>query len=262
MESLPQRYCIQLAYNGEKYHGWQIQPKAISVQGEITRGIELITRQKGIDLVGAGRTDAGVHASFYVSHFDSEHILPQDFGEKLNRFLPSDIEIVQVFSCPESFHARFDATARTYHYFVSQGKQPFFDRISARIPIELDINAMNNAAIQLIKYTDFTSFSKLHTDVNNNNCTIEKAVWKKKNDLLIFEIKANRFLRNMVRAIVGTLIEVGKHKMSLEQFIEVIEAKDRCEAGMSVPACGLFLSNIEYPNSINDMLIRKPLIIE
>lgn len=253
------RYVMQLAYNGENYHGWQVQPNAASVQEVLTRGISVLTRQANIDLVGAGRTDTGVHASFYVAHFDLEAPLanPNDFAYKLNRFLPRDINVVQVFETDTDFHARFGAISRTYHYFISSQKQPFFDRFSARIPAELNIEKMNQAAAKLLEFTDFTSFSKLHTDVKTNNCNLMKAEWTERGNLLVFEIQANRFLRNMVRAVVGTLLEVGKGKLNIEGLVRIVESKNRSEAGTSVPACGLFLSDIEYPEPINSRFDRK-----
>jgi tRNA pseudouridine38-40 synthase len=253
-----QRYFIQLAYNGKNYHGWQYQPNAITVQEVIEKGVSILTGQK-VDLVGAGRTDTGVHASFFVAHFDLPESLenPEQLITKLNKFLPNDIFINQIFSAGTDFHARFSALSRTYHYYLSEHKEPFRNEFTARCLYPLDVEKMNEAAAILLYYKDFTSFSKLHTDVKTNLCNVMKAEWKKENGLLVFEIKADRFLRNMVRAITGTMIDIGRGKVSIPDFISIIEAKDRGKAGVSVDAKGLFLSNIEYPDPINSKFFRK-----
>lgn len=252
-----QRYFIQLSYNGANYHGWQVQPNAVTVQEVIEKALSILTREK-VDVVGAGRTDTGVHASFFVAHFELEAMLdnPKQLAFKLNAFLPEEILIVQLFAVESEMHARFSATSRTYHYYISEQKDPFRKGFVNRINHTLDMDKMNEAAALLLTFDDFTSFSKLHTDVNNNLCRVTKAEWRRENGVLVFEISANRFLRNMVRAIVGTLIDVGKGKLTIDDFKAVVEAKNRCEAGASVFAGALFLTDIQYPKPVNSMLIR------
>lgn len=241
------RYAIQLSYHGSRYFGWQRQPKDISVQEVLEKAFSTILREE-IAITGAGRTDTGVHASFYIAHFDTENeiIDPIQFAYKLNRFLPADIAIQKIWKVDNEFHARFSAVSRTYKYFISTVKNPFNTETSFQYTVPLNVDLMNEAAKTLFEFTDFTSFSKLHTDVKTNNCKIYQAEWEKQGDQLVFTIKADRFLRNMVRAIVGTLLEVGKGKISVGDFVEVIERKDRGEAGTSVPPQGLFLVDIEY----------------
>lgn len=246
------RYFIQLNYKGTNYHGWQIQPNAISVQEVITKAFSTILREE-IEVTGAGRTDTGVHASFFIAHFDSQiNNLHTDkkIIFKLNSFLPKDIAIQKISKVSNDAHARFDAKSRTYHYYIHQQKDPFLTESSYYFHHKIDIDLMNKACELLYQFTDFTSFSKLHTDVKTNNCVITNAIWKQDQHKLIFEITADRFLRNMVRAIVGTLIDVGKNKISLNDFIEIIESKNRSAAGVSAPAHGLFLSNIKYESKI------------
>ncbi len=241
------RYAIQISYNGGRYFGWQRQPKDISVQEVLEKAFSTILREE-ITITGAGRTDTGVHASFYIAHFDTENEIadPVQLTFKLNRFLPADIAIQKISPVKNDFHARFSAVSRTYKYFISTVKNPFTTETSFQYTVPLNVDLMNQAAKMLFEFTDFTSFSKLHTDVKTNNCKIYQAEWEKQGDQLVFTIKADRFLRNMVRAIVGTLIEVGKGKISIEEFVEIIERKDRGEAGTSVPPQGLFLVDIEY----------------
>jgi tRNA pseudouridine38-40 synthase len=252
------RYFIQLAYNGTNYHGWQVQPNALTVQEVLEKGVSVLTGQK-VEVTGAGRTDTGVHASFFVAHFDLPKILdsPQLLTDKLNSFLPNDISIIRIFPVEAEIHARFSALSRTYHYFISDQKEPFRKEFITRCNFSLDIEKMNKAASLLLQFSDFTSFSKLHTDVKTNLCNVMKAEWKRTDGLLVFEIKADRFLRNMVRAIAGTLIDVGRGKVSVADFISIIEAKDRGVAGASVDACGLFLTDIEYPEPVNSLFKRK-----
>jgi len=245
-----QRYFIELAYNGTNFHGWQIQPNAKSVQEEINKCFSAFLREE-INVVGAGRTDAGVHSSYFVLHFDtSVNIDTENFIYKMNRFLPTDIAIFSVRPVIGDGHARFSALSRTYHYYIQKRKNPFNNSFAYNLSTKLNIDKMNEAAKKILVFEDFTSFSKLHTDVKTNNCKVEYAKWYEKDDQLIFEIKADRFLRNMVRAIVGTLLEVGKGKLSVEDFVKIIEDKDRGKAGASAPAQGLFLTGIEYPDSI------------
>jgi tRNA pseudouridine38-40 synthase len=235
-----------LSYKGTNYHGWQIQPDASSVQEEITKALATILQEK-ILLVGAGRTDAGVHASQMFAHVDTVKKLTDDYVHKLNAILPNDIVIKSIKEVSDETHARFDAVSRTYEYRILLGRDPFLLETSWQLHQKnLQIEKMNEAANLLFKYEDFESFSKVKTDVNTFNCTIMKAVWTLEDKHLIFHIKANRFLRNMVRAIVGTLIEVGLGKKTVEDFRKIIESKKRSEAGLSVPAKGLFLTEVCY----------------
>ena len=242
------RYFMHLAYNGFQYCGWQIQPNAPSVQGEIERCLSLKLNQK-IDITGCGRTDAGVHARNYYAHFDVSETIDDcdELVRRLNVFLPNDIAVYRIWEVMPETHARFDAISRTYHYYICRQKSPFHLSDAYNYNGPLDVGAMQEAANMLSDFTDFTSFSKLHTQVKTNNCKITEARWFEENGLLVFRISADRFLRNMVRAIVGTLLEVGKGRMTLEEFRETIEKKDRCAAGESVPAQALFLEDVRYP---------------
>ena len=240
------RYFIELSYKGTNYHGWQIQPDASSVQEEITKALATILQEK-ILLIGAGRTDAGVHASQMFAHVDTVKKLTDDYVHKLNAILPNDIVIKSIKEVSDETHARFDAVSRTYEYRILLGRDPFLLDITWQLHQKnLQIEKMNEAANLLFEYEDFESFSKVKTDVNTFNCTIMKAVWTLEDKHLIFQIKANRFLRNMVRAIVGTLLEVGLGKKTVEDFRKIIESKKRSEAGLSVPAKGLFLTEVCY----------------
>ncbi len=245
------RYFIYLAYDGANYHGWQIQPNGSSVQETLMTALSTFLRSE-IEVVGAGRTDAGVHARLMVAHFDFDKELDVDtVTDKLNRLLPPDIGVYAVKRVKGDAHARFDATYRTYKYYVTTRKDPFVRSYAWRLFQPLDFEAMNRAAQTLFDYTDFTSFSKLHTDVKTNNCRIMQAYWGQcgENEW-VFTIQADRFLRNMVRAIVGTLVEVGRGKLSVEGFRKVIEQKDRCSAGSSVPGHALFLVDVGYPEDL------------
>lgn len=246
------RYFIELAYNGKAFNGWQVQPNTPSVQEEFNADISIMLKEP-IQVTGAGRTDTGVHASFFVAHFDTSQPIPdpEAFREKLNRFLSRDIYVFRIYPVREDAHARFSALSRTYKYYINKRKDPFNYYFTYRTYPIPDITMMNAACQILFEYTDFTSFSKLHTDVKTNNCKIMEAYWEDTGEQLIFTIKADRFLRNMVRAIVGTLLEVGQNKITLNEFHQIIEAKDRCRAGTSVPGNALFLCDIEYPPSIN-----------
>ncbi len=245
---MPQRYFIKCSYNGTNYHGWQIQPNAISVQEVLEEALTTILREK-ISVMGAGRTDTGVHASFFILHFESvvSEIDSDKMVYKLNSFLPQDIAVQKIWKVDDETHARFSALSRTYKYFISTEKNPFRTETTYKYLKPLDIDKMNEAAKILFDYEDFTSFSRLHTDVKTNNCKIFQAEWKQENHQLIFTIKADRFLRNMVRAIVGTLLEVGLGKLSVDEFKKTVESKNRGAAGASAPAQGLFLVDIEYP---------------
>ncbi|SHF80766.1 tRNA pseudouridine38-40 synthase [Bacteroides luti] len=244
-----QRYFIYLAYEGTNYHGWQVQPNGVSVQECLQKALSTLLRVE-TEVVGAGRTDAGVHAKLMVAHFDSEK---EDLNlalltDKLNRLLPPDISVYRVCKVHPEAHARFDALSRTYKYYITSVKSPFNRHLKWRMHGSLNYELMNEAAKILFEYTDFTSFSKLHTDVKTNNCKIMQAEWIQEDETTwVFTVKADRFLRNMVRAVVGTLVEVGRGKMSIEEFRKVIELKDRCKAGASVPGHALFLVDIEYP---------------
>lgn len=241
------RYFTELSFKGTRYHGWQVQPNALSVQEVLETTFSTFMRQK-IEVTGAGRTDTGVHASFYVAHFDADSLpfAPADLVEKLNRFLPNDIALKSIREVDENLHARFSATRRTYQYFISRVKDPFTLDTSYPYLWPLDVEAMNRAAEVLLQWEDFTSFSKLHTDVKTNNCRVTEAFWKEEGTQLVFTISADRFLRNMVRAIVGTLLEVGRGKLTRDGLIAILEKKDRSEAGTSVPPQGLFLTDIQY----------------
>ena len=240
------RYFIELSYKGTNYHGWQIQPDASSVQEEITKALATILQEK-ILLVGAGRTDAGVHASQMFAHVDTVKKLSNNYVHKLNAILPNDIVIKSIKEVSGETHARFDAVSRTYEYRILLGRDPFLLETTWQLHQKnLQIEKMNEAANLLFKYEDFETFSKVKTDVNTFNCTIMKAVWTLEDKHLIFHIKANRFLRNMVRAVVGTLLEVGLEKKTVEDFRKIIESKKRSEAGLSVPAKGLFLTEVCY----------------
>ena len=246
------RYFIYLAYDGTNYCGWQIQPNGISVQGLLTKALVTFLRDENIKVVGAGRTDAGVHARTMIAHFDYSNILDgPTINDKLNRLLPPDIGVYKVVPVIAEAHARFDATYRTYKYYITTRKNPFDRAYAWRIFQPLDFDKMNEAAVTLFDYTDFTSFSKLHTDVKTNNCKIMYAKWEQlEEDKWVFTIQADRFLRNMVRAIVGTLVEVGRGKLTIEEFRQIIEKKDRCSAGSSVPGHALFLVDVGYPERL------------
>lgn len=244
------RYFIFLAYNGGNYCGWQTQPNDPSVQETTEKTLSTLLRQP-VPIVGAGRTDTGVHARMMTAHFDWESDIDTIIlADKLNRLLPKDITIHKIIEVKTEAHARFDATSRLYRYYVTTKKDPFMYPFKYKVLGDVDCEAMNRCANILFEYIDFTSFSKLHTDVKTNNCTIMQAEWAQQGSEYIFTIKANRFLRNMVRSIVGTLLNVGRGKLDEEGFRRIIEAKDRCVAGQSAPGHALFLEEIEYPQSI------------
>lgn len=247
------RYFIYLSYDGARYHGWQIQPNGISVQEVLNKALSTLLREP-IEVTGAGRTDAGVNASLMVAHFDCQQTT--DNGQltyRLNKLLPPDIVIHKIQQVKDDAHARFSATSRTYHYYIITEKSPF-EPYAYRFPQPLDFDKMNEAAKTLFDYIDFTSFSKLHTDVKTNNCHIITARWEQLSPIKWqFTITADRFLRNMVRAIVGTLLDVGRGVLTIEQFREIIEKKDRCSAGTSVPGNALFLADVTYPEGIFDI---------
>lgn len=245
------RYFIYLGYNGRNYNGWQTQPNGVTVQQTLEEALATFLR-KPVPIVGAGRTDAGVHARMMVAHFDWEEEIEDlaFLADKLNRILPKDIAIYRIVPVRADAHARFDATSRTYKYYLTDQKNPFNQDWTYRTYVALDFDAMNAACDILFEYIDFTSFSKLHTDAKTNNCRILQAGWAREGDVWVFTIRADRFLRNMVRAIVGTLLEVGRKRMTLDGFRQVIEAKDRCQAGTSVPGHALFLVDVSYPEEL------------
>jgi tRNA pseudouridine38-40 synthase len=240
------RYAIELAYNGTNFHGWQKQLNAISVQQELEEKLSLLLRNP-IETLGCGRTDTGVHARQFIAHFDFiEKIDCGSICNKLNKIISNDIVCYKIWEVPISFNARFDAKWRTYEYVITPIANPFIIDYAWRFSLELDLILMNKACDILLANTNFECFSKVHTDVANFNCKVAYAKWEKKEELLIFTIKANRFLRNMVRAVVGTLIEVGLEKITLNEFRLIIDSKNRSNAGVSVPAKGLFLTKVEY----------------
>ena len=251
---MKKRYFLYCSYKGTNYHGWQVQPNGISVQEVLTKALCTVLRCENLEIVGAGRTDAGVHARMMPAHFDAEisNFSLDNLVEKLNSFLPADIAVHKIEKVKTDAHARFDAISRRYEYIISTKKNVFSTEFSARIFNPLNFDLMNQAAKILKEYRDFTSFSKLHTDVKTNNCTITHAEWTQRADEWIFTIEADRFLRNMVRAIVGTLLEVGREKINIDEFRAIIEEKNRGKAGTSAPAQGLFLVNVEYPKKIFD----------
>ena len=241
------RYVLKLAYKGTDFHGWQSQPNAVTVQETIEQALMTLLREQ-IPIVGCGRTDTGVHAADYYAHFDTDKIKDlQLLTYQLNSILPKDIVIYKIMEVDDDFHARYDAVSRTYKYYILLGRDPFVQETMWQISnVKYDVQSMNHAAEILLKHTDFQSFSKSKTDVKNFNCTVTEAHWELTGQSLIFTISANRFLRNMVRAVVGTLLEVGTGKISVQDFENVILTKNRSEAGTSVPAHGLFLHKITY----------------
>lgn len=243
-----QRYFIYLSYDGTAYHGWQVQPNGISVQEEMQKALSTLLRQD-IEIVGAGRTDAGVHARVMVAHFDFGQALDvAQLAYKLNRILPKDISVSKVMAVSTDMHARFSAVKRTYHYYIHLHKDPFHRFYSCELHYELDFRLMNEAAAYLLECSDFAAFCKVHTDVKTTICKVTEARWiDDGGGCWHFVISADRFLRNMVRAVVGTLIDVGRHRLTLEQFKAVVEGKNRSNAGESMPGNALFLEDVKYP---------------
>jgi len=244
---------LQLSYDGSDFHGWQIQQNAYTVQAALNVALSAYLGEN-IETTGAGRTDTGVHASFFVAHFDCNC---SDLDEnqakhlyKLNSILPQSIVLKKIRKMHDNANARFDAISRTYCYYTHQAKNPFLQKYSVLLVGNIDVELMNEAAKKLFDYTDFTSFSKLHTDVKTNNCKISEAFWHACGNQLVFQITASRFLRNMVRAIVGTLLDVGRKRITIDDFCKIIEQKNRSCAGKSVAAKGLFLTDIKYPYDI------------
>ncbi len=249
-----QRYFIELSYDGTNYHGWQIQPNAVTVQEVLNKSLSVILREP-IETVGCGRTDTGVHATEFFAHFDVEESMDhgpwtmdkaENLIRSLNGILPRDIAVKKIFAVTENAHARFDATRRSYEYHIHFNKDPFKNGYSWELRDRPDIELMNEAAAIIMEHTDFSCFSKSNTQVKTNICKISRAEWVIKDDALVFHISADRFLRNMVRAIVGTLMMVGKHEIKPEDVRAIIESKNRSKAGTSVPACGLYLTEVKY----------------
>lgn len=247
------RYFLKLSFTGDNYHGWQVQDNAHSVQQELNTSLSRLLNEN-IKTVGAGRTDAGVHATEFYAHFDSErddiHIDPREWVCKFNLVLPFDMAVQAIIPVHPTAHARFDALSRKYEYIINRTKDPFQQKRAYYLYGKLDKDLMNKASEILFEYKDFGCFSKSRTQVKTNICEIIEAGWEEKNDSLVFTITANRFLRNMVRAIVGTMIEVGKEKTSLNEFRKIIKGRNRSDSGFSVPAHGLYLTKIEYPKTI------------
>ncbi len=251
-EETKNRYFLQLAYKGTNFHGWQVQPGEVTIQGEVNKALSTVLKEE-IEVTGAGRTDSGVHARYYIAHFDSRKKgLEKDdkLLYSLNGLLPADIAAYRIISVPHTAHARFDALSRTYQYFITTRKDPFRQETAYLYHTAPDIPLMNRACRILKQYRDFASFSKVNTDVKTFHCNIMEAKWTQEDHLYIFTIRADRFLRNMVRAIVGTLLETGEKKIDLDGFRKIIETRDRSAAGKSVPAHGLFLTDIKYPAHI------------
>jgi len=253
------RYFMELAYHGKPYHGWQIQPNAPTVQEALIKALSIILKHD-VNIVGAGRTDTGVHAAHFVAHFDwtGKDFSTTDLAYKLNRYFPNNIRIDNVQEVDSQTHSRFSASRRTYHYLISREKSTFLSEYTWFLQNDLDIRKMNTASEILLNNSDFTSFARLHADTKTNICQLSKAFWTEKGSILVFEISADRFLRNMVRAIVGSLVEVGKGKTSSDDFDKIIEQMDRSAAGQSAPAHGLFLSRIDYPSELFQTHPKKP----
>ncbi len=244
------RYFIELAYDGKNYHGWQIQNNAYTVQEALEKGLSTLLKSP-IGIMGSGRTDTGVHATQQFAHFDSPIVLEKsEFLKKINGILPPEIAIYDLRAVKPDAHARFDAISRSYIYKITLSKSPFFKDSHWLFYKALDIEKLNEASAILMEYSDFESFSKVHTDVNTFLCQLFEAKWEQNGQELLFNISANRFLRGMVRAIVGTLVEVGTGKLSTQDFRRIIESKNRKEAKAAAPAQGLYLCRVSYPESI------------
>ena len=246
------RYFIRLSFDGTPFHGWQVQKNANSVQAELNRALCLLLKDNAIETIGCGRTDAGVHAKQFYAHFESNPIQDiQAIIHHLNALLPQAIAIHSIVAVEPNAHARYDATSRTYVYRLYQTKDPFLSNRAYFFPHALNFERMNSFARKLKDYTDFSSFSKSNTQTFTNDCVVTFAEWALEQQEWCFRITANRFLRNMVRAIVGTLLNAGMNKISEKDFHEILESKDRSEAGVSVPAHGLYLEEVLYPYSVS-----------
>jgi tRNA pseudouridine38-40 synthase len=252
MSALKTRYFIFLSYKGTSYHGWQLQPNAVTVQKILNEAMSRVLEEE-IRTTGAGRTDTGVHAKVFCAHFESEAIdidTRKNLVFKLNRYLPKDISISGIRKVLPDAHARFSALSRTYKYYISKVKDPFREESAWFVHGNLDIDLMNQACAILMEQNDFTSFSKLHSDNKTNICKIVSASWEEESNGIVFTIKADRFLRDMVRAITGTMIEIARGKIGMDELREIFIARNRCRAGRSAPAKALFLTGIEYPEEI------------
>lgn len=261
------RFFIELSYNGGPFHGWQRQPNSSSVQQTLEEALSTVLRCN-IPVTGAGRTDTGVHARCMYTHFDIDKEKVGDIDEFCSRIVRSlnslcgrYIVVKRLYPVEDEMHARFSAVSRTYKYFITFERNPFLYPLSWHCPSELNVSAMNEAAAYLLTVSDFTSFAKLHADTKTNLCNVTEAYWRPLSSQgeypalevpgIVFTITADRFLRNMVRAVVGTLLDVGRGKLTLEDFKDIINRKDRCAAGQSVPPQALFLWNVEYPESVS-----------
>ena len=242
------RYFLEISYNGKNYHGWQRQNNANTVQAEVEKAFSILL-QSQIDVLGCGRTDAGVHAKKFYLHYDisAEQSLPKSIVFRLNGILPNDISVHSNTQVAEDSHARFDATSRSYEYHLHQHKNPFLEGLSADFRQPLDMDLMNEAAKILLETEEFGAFCKANSDNKTDFCDVSEAIWKKETDRIVFHITANRFLRNMVRAVVGTLLDIGLGKITKEEFQEIVNSQNRENAGVSVPAHGLYLTEIKYP---------------
>lgn len=246
------RYFIFISYKGTSYHGWQVQPNSVTVQKILNEALGTVLNEK-ISTTGAGRTDTGVHAIYFCAHFDSSSpdlATTENLIFRLNRYLPEDISVNSIRKVVPDANARYSAISRTYRYYISRIKDPFSDGSSWYLHGDIDVAAMNKACDLLKNHSDFTSFSRLHSGAKSNICKIYDVRWEESDESLVFTIRADRFLRNMVRAIVGTMAGIGFGKIDLKEFEDIIIARDRCRAGQSAPARGLFLVDIEYPSQI------------
>ncbi|PRY11036.1 tRNA pseudouridine38-40 synthase [Pontibacter ummariensis] len=244
------RYFLEVAYDGTRFHGWQVQPNALSVQEVLDDCLSKVLRQP-ISSIGSGRTDTGVHAGQQYVHFDvTGELDTQQVVYRLNRILPADIAAKGLHAVPDEAHARFDAFARTYHYHISLVKSPFKRYYAYYHSRSLDVEQMNRAAVVLLQYEDFTTFSKVKGDTKHYRCNIYEAVWRQEGEELVFTIRANRFLRGMVRLVVGTLLDVGRGKISVEAFEQVVASQDRSRSSGAAPAEGLYLAKVEYPEHV------------
>ncbi|QDH79053.1 tRNA pseudouridine(38-40) synthase TruA [Echinicola soli] len=249
METM-RRYFMEVAYKGTRYHGWQVQPNALTVQEAINKALQTILRQE-VATMGSGRTDTGVHGKQQFLHFDWNDKLEKNiFLKKINAVLPKDISAYDLREVLPEAHARFDAEWRSYEYHISLRKNPFEETLSWHCFYKLDVTDMNKSAALLLQHRDFECFSKVKTEVNHFECEIKSAFWEQKDHHLVFHITANRFLRGMVRAIVGTLVEIGKGQMDILGFQQILDSQDRRKAGIAAPPHGLFLSRVTYPEEI------------